>query len=90
MNSTLTISHQARAVVSRGQRNPRDAHEIAYDQNTPFNICAATHTPIYEGSSYEESAYSGAKYLPKYKGTVCVVDGLSQVGLAGSGLRNTV
>lgn len=81
---------QARAVVTRGQRNPRDAHEIAYDQNTPFNICAATHTPIYEGSSYEESAYSGAKYLPEYKGTVCVVDGLSQVGLAGSGLRNTV
>ncbi len=34
----------------RRDRNPRNAVEITYDEFTPFEICAATYTPIYKGS----------------------------------------
>ncbi|WVQ79748.1 hypothetical protein IAT38_001848 [Cryptococcus sp. DSM 104549] len=88
--SGAQVITQARAVLTQGDRNPRDAHEIAYDQHTPFDICPASLTPIYEGSPSVSSAYTGAKYLPEYKGRVCVVDEISQVGLAGTGIRSVV
>jgi coatomer protein complex subunit alpha (xenin) len=74
-------------VLSQGDRNPRDSVEITYDHFTEFDICAASLTPIYKGSPATISAYSGAKYLPQYKNTLCVVDGITQVGLPASGLR---
>ncbi|KAK6910995.1 hypothetical protein I203_105030 [Kwoniella mangroviensis CBS 8507] len=81
---------QARAVLAQGDRNPRDNHEITYDQFTSFDICSASLTPIYQGSPSVISPYTGAKYLPGYKGSVCKVDEITQVGLTASGLRNKV
>jgi coatomer protein complex subunit alpha (xenin) len=81
---------QARSVLAQGDRNPRDAHEIAYDHFTPFDICPASLSPIYAGSPSTVSAYSGARYLPEYKNTICVVDQITQVGLPASGLRSKV
>ena len=81
---------QARSVLSQGDRNPRDAVEIAYDHFTPFDICPASLTPIYSGSPSTQAAYTGARYLPEYKNTICVVDEITQVGLPGSGLRSIV
>lgn len=81
---------QARSVLAQGDRNPRDAHEITYDHFTTFDICPKTLTPIYQGSPAVISAYTGARYLPEYKGTVCAVDGITQVGLPASGLRSIV
>ena len=88
--SDAKVLTQARAVLSQGDRNPRDAHEIAYDHFTPFEICPASLTPIYQGSPAVVSAYTGARYLPEYKNTVCVVDGITQVGLPASGLRSAI
>ncbi|KAL7422515.1 hypothetical protein Q5752_003163 [Cryptotrichosporon argae] len=81
---------QARSVLAQGDRNPRDAHEIAYDHFTPFDVCPASLTPIYSGSPSVVAAYTGTRYLPEYKNTVCVVDGITQVGLPASGLRSAV
>jgi len=78
---------QARAVLTQGDRNPRDTHEITYDHFTPFDICPSSLTPIYSGSPSVVSGYTGAKYLPEYKGGVCVVDGITQIGGAASGMR---
>jgi coatomer protein complex subunit alpha (xenin) len=85
-----TVITQARAVLAQGERNPRDAHEVAYDHFTAFDVCPASLSPIYAGSPAVVSAYSGARYLPEYKGSVCVVDGVTQVGLTASGLRSKV
>ena len=81
---------QARSVLSQGDRNPRDAVEVSYDHHTPFDICPASLTPIYQGSPSVVAAYTGARYLPEYKNTVCVVDAITQVGLPASGLRSIV
>ncbi|WVQ95246.1 hypothetical protein IAU59_002341 [Kwoniella sp. CBS 9459] len=88
--SAAQVITQARSVLAQGDRNPRDAHEITYDQFTSFDICPASLTPIYQGSPSVISPYTGSKYLPEYKGTVCKVDEISQVGLTASGLRSKV
>jgi coatomer protein complex subunit alpha (xenin) len=85
-----SANKQARAVLSQGDRNPRDAHEVAYDHFTPFDICPASLTPIYQGSPSVVVSYSGARYLPEYKNTICVIDEITQVGLGGSGLRSAI
>ncbi|ORX38221.1 coatomer WD associated region-domain-containing protein [Kockovaella imperatae] len=88
--SDTKVITQARSVLAQGDRNPRDSHEITYDHFTPFEICPASLTPIYSGSPSIVSAYHGARYLPEYKNSIDVVDGVTQVGLPGSGLRSMV
>jgi coatomer protein complex subunit alpha (xenin) len=81
---------QARSILAQGDRNPRDAHEVAYDQFTTFTVCPASLTPIYQGSPAAVAAYTGARYLPEYQNTVCVIDEVTQVGLPASGMRSIV
>lgn len=50
-------------------------------------MCAASHTPIYSGSPFEECAYDGSKYHPKYKGQACRVCEVCEIGKNGSGLK---
>lgn len=81
------ILDNARKIKASCERNPNDAHEIEFDQFAEFDICAASHTPIYSGSSFEVCAFDGSKYQAKYKGTVCKVCGVCEVGKNGSGLK---
>jgi coatomer subunit alpha len=62
--------------------------KVNYDDRTPFVLCASSLTPIYRGSELVRSPYSGAAYLPTYKGSVCVIDGMAQVGVETLGLVN--
>ncbi|KAI0127832.1 coatomer WD associated region-domain-containing protein [Xylariales sp. AK1849] len=81
------LLENAKKVKSQCERNPHDTVEIEYDQFAEFEICAASHTPIYSGSPYEECAFDGSKYHSKYKGTVCAVCEVCEVGKHGSGLK---
>ncbi|KAI1371923.1 Coatomer, alpha subunit [Hypoxylon crocopeplum] len=81
------ILESARRIKTQCERNPHDAVEIEYDQFAEFEICAASHTPIYSGTPYEECAFDGSKYHTKYKGTVCTVCEVCEVGKHGSGLK---
>ena len=69
------------------ERNPHDKHDIEYDQFAEFDICAASFTPIYGGSPAAACPYDGSKYHSKYKGTLCSVCQVAEVGAAASGLR---
>ncbi|KAI8959526.1 Coatomer, alpha subunit [Daldinia sp. FL1419] len=81
------ILETARRIKAQCERNPHDAVEIEYDQFAEFEICAASHTPIYSGTPYEECAFDGSKYHTKYKGTVCAVCEVCEVGKHGSGIK---
>ncbi|KAK7990409.1 coatomer WD associated region [Apiospora arundinis] len=84
---TGRITDSAKKMKTACERNPHDNVEIEFDQFAEFDICAASHTPIYSGSAFEECSFDGAKYHSKYKGTVCVVCEVCEVGKHGSGLR---
>lgn len=84
--TTLIIS-QAKKTKAQCERNPNDAIDIEFDQFAEFDICAASHTPIYSGTAYEECAFDGSKYHSQYKGSVCRVCDVCEIGKHGSGLR---
>ena len=78
---------QARKIKAACERNPNDAIDIEFDQFAEFDICAASHTPIYSGSAFETCAFDGSKFQSSYKGTVCTVCGVCEIGKNGSGFK---
>ncbi|KAK5743425.1 hypothetical protein LTR17_002600 [Elasticomyces elasticus] len=80
----------ARKVKTAAERSPTDALDVDFDSFTEFDLCGASFTPIYAGDASSSCPFDGTKYLPKYKGTVCGVCNICEVGKPGSGLRLTV
>ena len=80
------FSLKARQRIAAGDRNPRNAVEIDYDEFTEFEICAASFTPIYKGSPSVSCPYTGASYLPEYKGRLDPLLELTEIGAPASGL----
>jgi len=81
------FKESARKIKAVCERNPNDAVEIEFDQFADFEVCAASHTPIYGGSPSVSCPYDGSKYHSKYKGTVCKICEVAQIGAPASGLR---
>jgi coatomer protein complex subunit alpha (xenin) len=86
LNPDPKIIAQARQRIAAGERNPRDAVEIAYDQFTEFEICAATYTPIYRGSPSARCPYTDAAYLPELRGKLDALVQVAEIGASASGL----
>ncbi|GLB42351.1 putative coatomer (COPI) alpha subunit C-terminus [Lyophyllum shimeji] len=80
------IVAQARQRIAAGDRNPRNAVEVDYDEFTPFEICAATYTPIYKGSPSVHCPYTDASYLPEFKGKLDPLTQLTEIGAPAAGL----
>lgn len=86
LNPDPKIVAQARQRIAAGERNPRDAVEITYDEFTEFEVCGASYTPIYKGSSSVRCPYTHAAFLPEFKGTLDPLTRLTEIGAAASGL----
>ncbi|KAI9800214.1 MAG: hypothetical protein M1825_004198 [Sarcosagium campestre] len=80
---------RARAVKTKCERSPHDKHDIEYDQFAEFDVCAASFTPIYGGSPAVSCPFDGSKYHSRYKGTICKICEVSEIGAPASGLRLT-
>ncbi|KAL3463038.1 coatomer WD associated region-domain-containing protein [Aspergillus heterothallicus] len=78
---------QARKIKAQCERNPQDKIEIEFDQFAEFDICAASHTPIYSGSPSVSDPFTGAKYHEQYKGSVDRISDITEIGAPASGLR---
>ncbi|KAE8153991.1 coatomer WD associated region-domain-containing protein [Aspergillus avenaceus] len=78
---------QARKIKAQCERSPQDKIDIEFDQFAEFDICAASHTPIYGGSPSVSDPFTGAKYHEQYKGTVCRISDVTEIGAPASGLR---
>ncbi|KAH9989662.1 coatomer subunit alpha-2 [Russula vinacea] len=86
LNPDPKIVSLARQRIAAGDRNPRDAVEISYDEFTEFEICAASYTPIYKGSPSVRCPYTDAAFLPEFKGTLDPLTRLTEIGAVASGL----
>ncbi|KLJ08080.1 coatomer protein complex, subunit alpha (xenin) [Blastomyces silverae] len=78
---------EARKVKAQCERSPQDKIDIEFDQFAEFDICAASFTPIYSGSPSVTCPFTGAKYHEQYKGSVCRVCQVTEIGAPASGLR---
>ncbi|XP_069119880.1 coatomer subunit alpha-like isoform X1 [Argopecten irradians] len=81
------IATQTRKMLAACEKTPTDAHELKYDQHNPFDICSASFTPIYRGKPVVKCPFSGACYHPDYKGQVCRVTQVTEIGKDCIGLR---
>ncbi|KAI0918559.1 hypothetical protein AcV5_002514 [Taiwanofungus camphoratus] len=86
LNPDPKIVAQARQRIAAGDRNPRNAIEISYDEFTEFEICAASFTPIYKGSSSVRCPYTNAAFLPEFAGKLDPLVHLTEIGAPSSGL----
>jgi hypothetical protein len=83
IQSTLISLMQAQQRIAAGDRNPRNAVEITYDEFTDFDICAAT---LHEGSPAVYYPFMDASLLPEFKGQLDPLTQLTEIGAAASGL----
>ena len=81
-------AEKARKLLTVAERTPKDELALNYDPLNPFVICAGSLEPVYRGSPVVTSAYCGASYKEQFKGSVCVIDGVSRVGVVGTGLKS--
>ncbi|EGN92902.1 hypothetical protein SERLA73DRAFT_65083 [Serpula lacrymans var. lacrymans S7.3] len=86
LNPDPKIVAQARQRIAAGDRNPRNAVEISYDEFTEFEICAATYTPIFKGSPAVHCPYTDASFLPDFMGKLDPLTELTEIGAVSSGL----
>ncbi len=57
-----------------------------------FVICAASHTLItaaHSGGAVTDP-FTGATYQPEFKGQLCRISRISEIGKVASGLRNVI
>ena len=47
LGPSADVAQQMRKVLRICEATPTDAHALAYDPQNPFDVCAATYTPIY-------------------------------------------
>ncbi|MCJ1310062.1 hypothetical protein MMC25_003723 [Agyrium rufum] len=84
--STKLLEH-ARKTKALCERNPHDAIDVEFDQFAEFDICAASFTPIYEGTASVACPFDGSKYHTKYKKSVCRICEVCEIGAPASGIR---
>jgi len=78
---------QARKIKTQCERSPQDKIDVEFDQFAEFDICAASYTPIYSGSPNVSCPFTGAKYHEQFKGSVCRICKVTEIGAPASGLR---
>lgn len=91
--SNPKVEQLAQSVITAADRNPRDAVLVSgYDAHErDFVICAGSQVLIPAGGQGAiEDPFTGAKYLPEFKGSTCRISRISEVGKVGSGLRTWI
>ncbi|KAG8238041.1 hypothetical protein J437_LFUL017615 [Ladona fulva] len=83
----LEVAQQARKILQACDKNPTDEHQLLYDEHNPFALCGQTYKPVYRGKPEEKCPLCGTSYMPNFKGTVCTVCSVAEVGLDCVGLR---
>ncbi|KAM7379705.1 hypothetical protein PAMP_005239 [Pampus punctatissimus] len=75
------VAQQTRKILAACEKTLTDAHQLNYDPHNPFDLCAASFVPLYRGRPVEKCPLSGACYCPTYKGQICRVTQVTEIGV---------
>ncbi|KAL9000771.1 MAG: hypothetical protein Q9188_005604 [Gyalolechia gomerana] len=81
------LLEQARKIKPSCERSPQDKIDIEFDQFAEFDICASSYTPIYSGSPSTSCPFDGSKHHAEYKGKLCRICEVCEIGAPASGVR---
>ncbi|CAD7077616.1 unnamed protein product [Hermetia illucens] len=84
------VAQQVRKILQACEVNPVDEHQLNYEEYNPFNICGISYKPIFRGKPEENCAFCGASFDPQYKGALCTVCEVSEIGKDVLGLRISI
>jgi coatomer protein complex subunit alpha (xenin) len=87
LSPTEKVADQARAAVTAALTHNTNALQVKYDPRNPFSVCAGSVTPIRRGDPSVACPLCKSVYSPTFKGQVCLVCELSEVGADCPGLR---
>jgi len=90
MNPNQKQAAEARKVMAAADANNTNAVQINYDEKNPFVVCGHSYTPLYRGTATTKCAYCGASYSMDYKGQICNVCQIGEIGLDAPGLQLSV
>ena len=82
------VASSANKILQHCEKNVTNSISLEYDQYNPFTICAASLTPIYEGSPKLQCPYCEASYNLKYQDSLCTICQISKVGAQANGIIN--
>lgn len=80
------VAQQTRKILQACEKNPVDQYALQYDEHNPFSICGQSYKPIYRGKPEVKCPLCQASYFPEFKGSVCKVCSVSEVGKDSNGL----
>lgn len=81
------VAQQVRKILQACEVNPVDEHQLQYEEFNPFNICGISYKPLYRGKPEVTCPFCSAAFDPQYKGNLCTVCEVSQIGKDSIGLR---
>lgn len=81
------VAAQIRKVLAAAEKEPTDAHELAYDEHNPFVVCARRYVPLYRGKPQTRCPFCGASYSADLAGELCDVCQVAEIGKDPTGLR---
>lgn len=81
------VATQTRKILQACDKNPVDTHSLQYDEHNPFTVCGVSYKPLYRGKPQEKCPLCQASFCPEYKGVVCTVCKVAEVGKDSIGLR---
>lgn len=79
------VAQQTRKILQACEKNPVDQHALQYDEHNPFAVCGLSYKPIYRGKPEVKCPFCQASYFPEYKGSICNVCSVSEIGKETSG-----
>lgn len=85
--SSGSRAEQAKKIQTKSENIATDAIAIDFDPFTEWEICAGDFVPIYKGDEIVREKILGVGYSKKWKGKICSVTLISEIGGIGSGLR---
>ncbi|KAJ1426745.1 vesicle coat complex COPI, alpha subunit [Ochromonadaceae sp. CCMP2298] len=88
MNTEKNAESRAKAqkVLQKSEQQGRNEFTIDYDERNPFSLDCASLTPLYKGTPSLQCAYCAAHYGVQHRGKLCLICGISSVGLDTVGL----
>ena len=83
------VASAANKVLHVCEKNTSNSISLDYDPYNPFATCAASFTPIYQGSPSVQCPYCQASYRVEYQNSLCVICQLAKVGASANGILMT-
>jgi len=86
LNPSAKFAQDARKVLAAAEQNNTNQVPLSYDEKNPFTVCMLSFQPQYRGTPTSKCAYCQAAFQTQFKGQVCPVCQIAEIGRDCPGL----